>query len=91
MRGSPQMGAVVQLFNRYDKPIERSSPTAPASSDFGALLPDIYSVRVTLSSFMPALKRNIAVQAGGTSVLAINLASVSVRSNSSIRRRIRAP
>jgi len=70
------MGAVVQLFNRYDKPVERVVTNVSGEFSFASLVPDIYSVRVSLSSFMPALKRNISVPAGGTSVLAINLASV---------------
>ena len=74
--GIPQMGAVVQLFDRSDKPVERVITSFSGEFSFAALLPDVYSIRVTLSSFMPALKRNIAVQAGSTSVLAINLASV---------------
>jgi hypothetical protein len=74
--GIPQMGAIVQLFNRYDKPIERVLTNSTGEFGFEALSPDVYSIRVTLSSFMPALKRNIAVTSGSTSVLAINLASV---------------
>lgn len=74
--GTPQMGAIVQLFNRYDRPIERVLTNSTGEFGFQGLLPDIYSIRVTLTSFMPALKRNIAIQAGSTSVLAINLASV---------------
>jgi hypothetical protein len=74
--GIPQMGAIVQLFNRYDKPIERVLTNSTGEFGFEALSPDVYSIRVTFSSFMPALKRNIAVTSGSTSVLAINLASV---------------
>jgi len=70
------MGAVVQLFNRYDRPIERVLTTGTGEFGFQGLMPDVYSIRVTLSSFMPALMRNIAIQPGATSVLAINLASV---------------
>ena len=74
--GVPQMGAIVQLFNRYDKQIERVLTNSSGEFGFEALSPDVYSIRVTLSSFMPALKRNIAITSGNTSVLAINLASV---------------
>jgi len=74
--GVPQMGAMVQLFNRYEKPIERAITNGAGEFGFEALTPDVYSIRVTLSSFMPALKRNIAITSGNTSVLAINLASV---------------
>jgi carboxypeptidase family protein len=74
--GVPQMGAMVQLFNRYEKPIEKAITNGAGEFGFEALTPDVYSIRVTLSSFMPALKRNIAITSGNTSVLAINLASV---------------
>ncbi|HYP08885.1 MAG TPA: TonB-dependent receptor [Bryobacteraceae bacterium] len=74
--GTPQMGAVVQLFNRFERPVERVLTNGAGEFMFASLLPDLYSIRVTMNSFMPALKRNIAVPAGGTSVLAINLASV---------------
>jgi len=74
--GVPQMGAIVQLFNRYEKPIERAVTNGAGEFGFDALTPDVYSISVTLSSFMPALKRNIAITSGNTSVLAINLASV---------------
>ena len=74
--GVPQMGAIVQLFNRYEKPIERAVTNGAGEFGFDALTPDVYSISVTLSSFMPALKRNIAITSGSTSVLAINLASV---------------
>jgi hypothetical protein len=70
------MGAVVNLFNRYDKLVERVVTDSGGQFSFSSLLPDMYSVRVTLTSFMPALKRNIEIKPGSTSVLAINLASV---------------
>lgn len=70
------MGAVIQIYNRYDKPIDRVLTDAMGEFAFQALLPDIYSIQVTLNSFMPALRRNITIQSGATSVLAINLASV---------------
>ena len=72
--GTPQMGAAVLLYNRYDKLILKTLTDAKGDFGFDNLLPDIYSVRVTLSSFVPALKRNIQVEAGVRSVLAISLA-----------------
>jgi hypothetical protein len=74
--GIPQMGAIVQLFNRYEKLIQKVITNSSGEFGFEALAPDSYSVRVTLSSFLPAVKRNIAVQPGMRSVLAINLASL---------------
>jgi hypothetical protein len=74
--GIPQMGAIVQLFSRYEKLLEKVITNANGEFGFDSLPPDVYSVRVSLSSFVPALKRNVAVQAGMRSVLAINLASM---------------
>ena len=74
--GVPQMGAAVVLLNRYDRVIERVLTNENGRFIFDSLLPDLYSVRVTLSSFVPAMKRNIAVQSGLESMLTINLAGV---------------
>ncbi|HUS08307.1 MAG TPA: TonB-dependent receptor [Bryobacteraceae bacterium] len=75
MAGVPQMGATVLLFNHYDKLIQTALTNAGGAFAFDSLASDTYSVRVTLASFVPALKHNIAVQPGMQSVLAINLAS----------------
>lgn len=70
------MGASIQLYNRYDRMVQQVFSTAEGRFAFDSLLPDLYSVRVSLSSFMPATRRNIAIQPGTTSILTINLASV---------------
>jgi hypothetical protein len=70
------MGAVVQLFNGQDKLIERIVTSADGGFRFPALSPDLYSIRVSLSSFVPAIRKNIAVQPGMQSVLAINMATL---------------
>lgn len=74
--GVPQMGAVVMLFNRYDRHIARLVTGERGLFSFEALTPDSYSVRVSLSAFMPATKRNISIQAGLRSFLTINLTSM---------------
>jgi len=74
--GIPQMGAVVQLFNGQEKLIERVVTSADGGFRFPALTPDLYSIRVSLSSFVPAIRKNIAVQPGMQSVLAINMATL---------------
>lgn len=74
--GIPQMGAVVQLYNRHEKLIERLVTNADGEFRFPALNPDTYSVRVSLSSFVPAIRKNILVQPGMQSVLAINMATL---------------
>ena len=74
--GVPQMGAMVLLFNRYDRLVQKALTDSRGDFEFDTVLPDVYSVRVTLSSFVPALKRNISIQPGMRSVLAINLATL---------------
>src|SRR5258706_13174900 len=74
--GVAQMGATVLLYNRYDQLVRQALTTDQGRFAFDALVPDLYSLRVTLASFMPALRRNIAVAAGSENVLQINLASV---------------
>lgn len=74
--GSVQMGATVWLLNRYDRPIVRAVTNERGQFGFDQILPDIYSIKVTLASFVPAVKSNIQVQAGRSSFLNIHLASL---------------
>src|ERR1035438_6519597 len=54
--GVPQMGAVVMLFNKQDGLSQKVFTDEKGKFAFPALLPDIYSIRVTLASFVPAIK-----------------------------------
>ncbi len=74
--GIPQMGATVLLFNKLERQIARALTDERGSFTFDSLPADVYSVRVTLASFMPAIRSNIGVQPGLRRVLAINLAGV---------------
>lgn len=74
--GIPQMGATVLLFNKLERQIARVLTDDRGSFTFDSLPSDVYSVRVTLASFMPAIRSNIGVQPGLRRVLAINLAGV---------------
>jgi hypothetical protein len=71
--GSPQMGASVILYNRQDRVYERALTDERGEFKFLGLFPDVYSLRITLASFVPAIKRNILVQPGMRSILAVNL------------------
>ena len=75
-RGIPQMGASVLLFNKYEKLLQTAFTNERGTFGFETLTPDLYSVRVSLANFMPAMKHKIAVQPGMQSLLYINLASV---------------
>ena len=74
--GVPQMGASVLLFNRYERLIQRTITNERGLFGFESLSPDLYSVRVSLASFVPAMKQRIAVQPGMQSLLYVDLASV---------------
>jgi hypothetical protein len=74
--GIAQMGATVILYNQYDRVVRQVLTDVTGNFNFDSLMPDLYSVRVSLPSFVPAFKRNIAVQPGIQSMLTINLASM---------------
>jgi hypothetical protein len=71
--GIPQMGATVLLFNRQDRALHKLQTNDRGEFAFAGLLPDLYSVRVSLTTFLPAFKRNIAVQPGRRSILHVSL------------------
>ena len=74
--GVPQMGAAVYLFGRQDRLFEKVFTDARGEFQFLGLFPDFYSVRVSLASFVPAIKSNILVQPGMRSILNISLSSL---------------
>jgi hypothetical protein len=71
-----QMGATVLLYDRYDQVVRRALTNGEGKFVFDNLVPDTYSIRVSLASFVPAIRRNIAVAAGSENLLQINLANV---------------
>ena len=73
--GVSQMGAAVSLYNRYDELVRRSLSNQDGRFIFDSLTPDVYSIRVSLASFVPALRRNIPVLAGSENLLKIQLNS----------------
>ncbi len=74
--GIPQMGATVMLFNRQERLFQKISTDGDGQFRFLGLFPDVYSIRVSLSTFVPAFKSNILVQPGIRSMLKINLSSL---------------
>src|SRR5664279_323997 len=71
--GIPQMGAAVILLNRQERMFERALTDDRGAFRFLGLTPDLYSIKVTLGAFVPALKKGIQVQPGMASVLNVNL------------------
>jgi hypothetical protein len=74
--GVSQMGATVLLYNRQEREVARALTGADGRFKFAALAPDVYSLRVSLASYVPALRDNILVRAGTSSYLAIQLATI---------------
>ncbi len=69
----PQMGASVILYNRQERIFEKALTDERGTFKFVGLFPDFYSVKVSLATFVPALKKNILVQPGMRSMLNVNL------------------
>jgi hypothetical protein len=74
--GIPQLGARVQIFNRYERLVARTITSPDGRFGFAGLPIDSYSVRVSLASFLPAFRDGIAVKGGLDSVLQIHLATL---------------
>ncbi len=74
--GVAEMGAKVLLYDRHEQIIRQALTSEQGYFGFAALAPDVYSIRVTLASFVPALRRNISVAAGSENLLQINLSGI---------------
>jgi hypothetical protein len=74
--GVAQMGATVQLLNRFDKPISRALTDEKGLFAFDSLGPETYSIRVSVASFVPAIRTGIQVLPGAERYLAIQLAAL---------------
>ncbi len=74
--GSPQMGAVVFLYDHTSKLCERMVTNSEGRFSFGGLTPEFYTIRVTLASFLPALRDHIQIQAGMRKQLEVNLSTL---------------
>ena len=74
--GVVEMGAKVLLYDRHDQLVRHVLTDEQGRFGFVALAPDVYSIRVTLASFVPAIRRNISVAAGTDSLLQINLSGI---------------
>ncbi len=74
--GAPQIGASVKLFNRYDRMVAKTLSTTQGRFAFAGLAPDLYSIHVSLESFVPAFRDKIAIRAGANAMLQINMATL---------------
>jgi Carboxypeptidase regulatory-like domain len=71
--GLPEMGARVILYNRQDRVYDKVLTDERGQFRFAGLFPDLYTVRVSLTTFVPALRKDILVQPGMQALLKVNL------------------
>lgn len=74
--GTPQMGASVALYDHYQRLVRETLTSPDGRFGFGGLAPELYSVRISIPSFIPATRDKIAIHAGTSSVLEIRMASI---------------
>jgi hypothetical protein len=74
--GIPQMGAAVMLFNKQERLFQKVFTNDRGEFRFAGLFPDLYTVRVSLGTFIPAVRNRILVQAGKGSMLNVSLNSL---------------
>lgn len=74
--GIGQMGALVQVMNRSERVVQRTLAGPDGWFRVEGLPPDTYSVRVTLASFVPALRNHVVVRPGVESFLQIQLSQL---------------
>jgi len=55
--GTPQIGAPVQLYDRYHHALRKTFTSSNGRFGFGGLSPSHYSIRVSVTSFLPATRR----------------------------------
>jgi hypothetical protein len=74
--GTPQMGATVQLLNRYERVLAKAITATDGRFVFAGLPLDTYAVRVSQPSFLPAFRDRITIKPGVDSILQIHLATL---------------
>jgi hypothetical protein len=74
--GTPQMGASVFLYDRYERLVRKTSTASDGRFGFPSLAPSFYSIRIAVPSLLPAIRDKIAVSAGLSSVLQIRMATI---------------
>jgi hypothetical protein len=75
-RGVPQMGALVVVLAADGRVLHKLYTNEIGAFAEEHLLPGVYSLRVSLASFLPAVRDAIGVKAGSKAFISINLASL---------------
>ncbi len=75
-RGIPQMGAAIALISGDGRILQHAYTNEKGAFLLERVKPGLYSLRVTLTSFLPFLKQEIRIQPGVRFFLSVNLASL---------------
>jgi len=75
-RGIPQMGAAVTLLAGDGRAVRRVFTNDQGNFFIDNLFPGLYGVRVSVPSFLPALRDKILIQPGVRSYVAVQLANL---------------
>lgn len=71
--GRPQPGAAVLLLNQQERLLQKVYTDLSGNFSFADLLPDLYSVQVSMASFVTASREKVAVKPGMRSLLEVSL------------------
>lgn len=74
--GKPRMGATVFLYDHRDKLLSRVLTNDEGTFSFSGLIPDFYSLRVTLPSFLPAIRDRIEIDVGVRRLVDVHLSTL---------------
>lgn len=75
--GVPQMGAAVAIISPDGRLVQRLFTDPMGAFRLEHVAPGVYTVRVTLASFLPAIRERVPVDRDGQSFVSINLNSLS--------------
>lgn len=75
-RGTPQMGALVMILGANGQVLHRVYTNQVGAFVQDKLAPGVYQLKVTLTSFLPAIKEHVTVEGGSKAFLSINLSSL---------------
>jgi hypothetical protein len=75
-RGIAQMGALVVVLTADGRVLHKLYTNEIGAFAQDHLVPGVYSLRVSLASFLPAIRDSINVRAGSQAFISINLASL---------------
>ena len=72
-RGTPQMGALVQLMAPDSSVVAQAYTSLHGDFVFATVLPGTYQMKATAASFLPTLRENLHIRANSKTVISLTL------------------